>query len=204
MLASDIVYNLRRAGHHRGAGDPGCRRCRQRRAICRAQATAQGLIDAIFAQSGRHYAYIEIAPTTANSTGGEPAATSATAISTISTASAYVEGSAELITGAAYNGCRKPLVAHVGFPRQKLTTINVHFTSRGGSDPLVGQRRSRRDAGDAARTAQAAGVKAYVNDHLADQSDPPLRDPGRLERLRLRKCPDPADRSRQGWRVHRS
>ena len=84
----------------------------------------------------------------------------------------YVENSAELITGAAYNNTRNPLVAQFQFGGETITAINVHLTSRGGSDPLWGATQPPADAGDAARTAQAAGVKAYVNDHLAD--DPGL------------------------------
>ena len=50
---------------------------------------AQGLIDAIFALSGVTYAYAEIAPTTANSTGGEPNGNIRSAISTASTGSTW-------------------------------------------------------------------------------------------------------------------
>lgn len=134
--------------------------------------TAKGLIDAIYAASGLHYAYIEIAPTTPNSTGGEPNGNIRSGYLYNLDRVSYVQGSAELIDGAAYNGSRKPLVAQFEFAGQKITTINVHFTSRGGSDPLWGNNQPAANAGDAARTAQAAGVKAYVNDHLA--ADPSL------------------------------
>ena len=56
----------------------------------------------------------------------------------------YVEGSAELITGAAYNGTRNPLVAQFDFAGKTVTAIDVHFTSRLGSDPLCGAIPSRR------------------------------------------------------------
>ncbi len=134
--------------------------------------TAQGLIDQIFAQSGKHYAYVEIAPTTPNSTGGEPNGNIRNGFLYNIDRVDYVEGSAELVPGAAYNGTRSPLVAQFNFAGQTVTAIDVHFTSRGGSDPLWGDSQPPNNAGDAARTAQAAGVQTYIESHLAD--DPSL------------------------------
>jgi predicted extracellular nuclease len=134
--------------------------------------TAQGLIDAISAAGGPLYAYVEIAPATAGSSGGEPGGNIRAGYLYAVDRVDYVEGSAELITGSAYDGSRKPLVATWIFNDQNITTIDVHFTSRLGSDPLQGANQPPLDAGDASRTAQADGVKAYVNAHLAD--DPSL------------------------------
>ena len=167
ILAADIVYNLRAPDiiavqeiqDTDGAGSG---------ADLSGTVTAQGLIDAIYAQSGLHYAYIEIAPTTAGSTGGEPGGNIRSGYFYNMDRVDYIEGSAELIEGAAYNGTRKPLVAQFAFAGQTITAIDVHLTSRLGSDPLWGNNQPASDAGDAARTAQAAGVKAYVEAHLAD------------------------------------
>ncbi|WP_084580319.1 endonuclease/exonuclease/phosphatase family protein [Sphingomonas azotifigens] len=167
VLAKDIVYNLRAPdiialqeiqdadGAGKGSDLSGVK-------------TAQGLIDAITALNGGHYAYLEIAPDTANSTGGEANGNIRNGYLYNLDRVSYVQGSAELITGDAYNNSRKPLVATFEFNGQKITTIDVHLTSRGGSDPLWGATQPPADAGDASRTAQAAGVKAYVNAHLAD------------------------------------
>ncbi len=127
---------------------------------------AQGLIDAIFAQTGKHYAYIEIAPTVAGTTGGEPGGNIRNGY-LYNVDRVTPDGSPELITGAAYNGSRNPLVQTWNFNGQHITTIDVHATSRGGSDEMWGDTQPPADAGDAARTAQAAGVKAWINDHLA-------------------------------------
>jgi VCBS repeat-containing protein len=167
VLAGNIVYNLRAPDivalqeiqDTDGAGSG---------SDLSGTVTAQGLIDAIFAQSGKHYAYIEIAPTTANSTGGEPGGNIRNGYLYNVDRVSYVAGSAELITGSEYNGSRNPLVAQWNFLGQTLTTIDVHLTSRGGSDELWGNSQPPADAGDAARTAQAAGVKDYINAHLAD------------------------------------
>lgn len=136
------------------------------------QKTAQGLIDAIAAINGGRYAYVEVAPTVAGSTGGEPGGNIRNGYLYNLDRVDYVAGSAALITGDAYANSRKPLAATWDFNGEQLTTINVHFTSRGGSDPLWGASQPPFDAGDAQRTAQAAGVKAWVNDRLA--ADPSL------------------------------
>ncbi|HVJ02623.1 MAG TPA: Calx-beta domain-containing protein [Sphingomonas sp.] len=167
VLASDIVYNLRapdiiavqeiQDADGTGSGTD-----------LSGTVTAQGLIDAIYAQSGLHYAYVEIAPTSAGSTGGEGGGNIRNGYLYNIDRVDYVEGSAELIDGAAYAGTRRPLVAQFAFAGQTITTINVHLTSRIGSDPMWGDNQPANDAGDGARTAQAAGVKAYINSHLAD------------------------------------
>lgn len=167
ILASDIVYNLgapdiiaaQEIQDADGAGSG---------SDLSGTVTAQGLIDAIFAESGKRYAYVEIAPTTAGSTGGEGGGNIRNGYFYNIDRVDYVEGSAQLIDGAAYNGTRKPLVAQFAFAGQTITTINVHFTSRLGSEPLWGDNQPASDAGDSARTAQAAGVKAWVQEHLAD------------------------------------
>lgn len=166
-LASDIVNNLRlpdviaaqEIQDADGAGNG---------TDLSGQKTAQGLINAIAAISGAHYAYVEIAPTVANTTGGEPNGNIRSGFFYNTDRVSYVAGSAELITGAAYNNSRNPLVAQFEFNGQKIAAIDVHLTSRGGSDPLWGATQPPIDAGDASRTAQAAGVKTWVQSHLAD------------------------------------
>lgn len=171
ILASDIVYNLRAPDivalqeiqDADGAGNG---------ANLSGTVTAQGLIDAIYAQSGVRYAYIEIAPTVAGSTGGEPGGNIRNGYLYNLDRVSYVAGSAELITADAFANSRKPLVAQFQFAGQTITTIDIHFTSRGGSDPLWGSTQPPGAAGDGQRTAQAAAVQAYVNAHLA--TDPKL------------------------------
>ena len=171
VLASNIVYNLRapdivavqEVQDTDGAGNG---------PDLSGTVTAQGLIDAIYAQSGLRYAYIEIAPTTANTSGGEPGGNIRNGYLYNLDRVSYVDGSAALIQGSAYDGSRKPLVAQFQFAGQTVTTIDVHFTSRGGSEPLLGADQPAAAAGDAARTAQGAGVKSYVAGLLA--ADPSL------------------------------
>lgn len=167
ILANDIVYSLRapdiiavqEVQDADGAGTG---------SNLSGVSNVQGLIDAIFAASGIVYTYVEIAPDVANSTGGEPNGNIRPGYLYRADHVSLVEGSLALITGAPFNGSRKPLVATWDFQGQQFTTINVHFTSRGGSDPLWGATQPPADAGDAARTAQAGAVGSYVFDHLAD------------------------------------
>ncbi|MEA3008532.1 MAG: uncharacterized protein QOJ91_224 [Sphingomonadales bacterium] len=135
--------------------------------------TAQALIDAIKAIGGPNYVYLEIAPTTAGSTGGEPGGNIRNGYLYNADRVGYVAGSAMLINDSAFSGSRKPLVASFTFNGDKVTLIDVHFTSRLGSDELEGATQPPADAGDSARTAQGSAVRAYVNNALA--TDPSLK-----------------------------
>ena len=84
----------------------------------------------------------------------------------------YVAGSAEIVPGAAASGARSPLAADFIFNGETVTVINVHFTSRGGSDPLMGDSQPPANGGDAARLAQAQAVRAYIDTLVA--GDPEL------------------------------
>lgn len=135
--------------------------------------TAQGLIDAIVAQGGPRYVYIEIAPTVANSTGGEPNGNIRSGYFYNPDRVDYLAGSAILVPGAAFSGSRSPLAATFSFNGESFTAIDVHFTSRGGSEPLWGDNQPPLNGGESARIAQAAAVKAYVDNALA--TDPKLQ-----------------------------
>jgi VCBS repeat-containing protein len=172
LLASNIVYNLgapdivglqeMQDGNGMGGTD-----------LLSAAFTAQMLIAAIAAQGGPNYVYVEVAPSTPGSTGGEPGGNIRNGFLYNADRVSYVEGSATLITGPAFNGSRNPLVADFTFNGETVRVINVHFTSRGGSDPLFGANQPPSNAGDAARLAQGQAVGAYVNESLA--TNPALR-----------------------------
>lgn len=166
LLAQDIVLNLRAPdilavqeiqdadGAGRGTDLSG-------------QTTAQGLIDAIVAAGGPRYVFIEIAPTVANTTGGEPNGNIRNGYFYNPDLVDYVQGSASLITGSAFIGRRSPLTAQFGFNGESFTAINVHFTSCGGSEPLWGDNQPPINGGVSARIAQASAVKAWVDNQLA-------------------------------------
>jgi VCBS repeat-containing protein len=128
-------------------------------------ATAAKLIDAIKAAGGPSYIYVEIAPA-ANSSGGEPGGNIRNGYFYNPDRVDLVEGSLAVISDPVFNGTRKPLVATFSFNGEQVTLINVHFTSRGGSDPLFGADQPPANAGDGARNAQAAAVAAYVEERI--------------------------------------
>ncbi|WP_206244917.1 Calx-beta domain-containing protein [Novosphingobium terrae] len=126
-------------------------------------ATAQKVIDAIVAAGGPTYVYVEIAPTVAGSTGGEPGGNIRNGFFYNPERVTYVEGSAELVPGAAFTGSRSPLAAEFQFNGQTVTVIDVHSTSRGGSESAWGADQPATQAGDSSRTAQAEAIKAYTD-----------------------------------------
>jgi predicted extracellular nuclease len=166
ILASNIIFNLR-APDILAAQEIQDANGAQSGGTLSGQATADGLIAAMAKLGYGNYKYVEIAPTTANTTGGEPNGNIRNGYFYNDDRVDYVAGSATLITGSAYSNSRNPLVAQFDFNGERITAINVHFTSRGGSTPLWGETQPPVDAGDAARTNQAAGVKAYVQSQLA-------------------------------------
>ncbi len=133
--------------------------------------TANLLISAIRAAGGPNYAYVEVAPTTPNSTGGEPNGNIRNGFFYNVDRVSYIANSAVAVPGSAFNGSRQPLAAQFVFNDQIITAISVHSTSRGGSDPLFGATQPPADAGDGARTAQATALRAYIDGLLgADPS----------------------------------
>ncbi len=125
--------------------------------------TAQKLIDAIAAIGGPNYVYVEVAPSSAGSTGGEPGGNIRNGYFYNADRVDYVAGSAQLIEDPAFAGSRRPLVADFIFNGETVRLINVHFTSRLGSDPLMGANQPPTDAGDGARTAAGDGGRAPMS-----------------------------------------
>ena len=136
-------------------------------------ATAAKLIAAITAAGGPAYSYVEVAPTANNTTGGEPNGNIRNGYLYNDARVDYVAGSAMLLTAAAYNGSRKPLVADFTFNGQTVTLVNIHSTSRIGSDPFFGNAQPPSQAGESARNAQGAAIKAFTDAKLA--GDPGAR-----------------------------
>jgi len=165
ILADDIVFNLlapdiigaQEIQDADGAGSG---------ADLSGVSNAQGLITALAAR-GFSYGYVEVAPTTANTSGGEPGGNIRNGYFYRTDRVQYVTNSAVLINDGAYTGSRRPLVADFVFNGLTIQLINMHSTSRGGSEPLFGDNQPPSNAGDAARNSQAAAARSYVNAQLA-------------------------------------
>ena len=134
--------------------------------VVSAQQNAQNLIDAIFELSGVRYAYVDIPPADGSS-GGEPGGNIRNGYLYRVDRVDLVEGSLAVIEDPSFDNARLPLVATWSFQGTEITTINVHFTARIGSDPLWGADQPPENAGDARRTDQADAVGDWVNNNLA-------------------------------------
>jgi VCBS repeat-containing protein len=139
-------------------------------------ATLDKLVAAIEAAGGPHYSWVEVAPTTPNSTGGESNGNIRSAFLYRDDRVDYVEGSARLIqdtTGAtdAFHNSRNPLAAEFVFHGETITAIDVHNYSRGGSDPLFGANQPAINNGDDRRVDQTTAVHDYVSTLLAADPD---------------------------------
>ena len=139
--------------------------------------TAQRLINEILEDGGPRYVYVEIAPSTANSTGGEAGGNIRNGYLYRADRVTYVEGSAQLLTGGpgstAFANSRNPLVADFLFNGEVVRLVNVHASARLNSDPLMGANQPPFNAGDASRNAQSAVVRQYLEESLG--TNPNLR-----------------------------
>lgn len=133
--------------------------------------SAQALIDAIYAQSGVRYVYVEIAPTEPNSTGGAANSNLRNGFLYNPERTSLVPGSVELIDGPAFEGSRRPLSAQFAFNGEAVTLVSVHSSSRIGSDPLYGSNQPPQNADDARRIAQSLAIKAYIDGLQTDDPD---------------------------------
>ncbi|MEH3102206.1 Ig-like domain-containing protein [Sphingomonas adhaesiva] len=138
-------------------------------------ASAQKLIDAIVAAGGPRYAYVEVAPTVANTNGGQNNGNIRNGFLYNTDRVGYVDGSARLVAdpdlsnGDAFRNSRKPLVADFTFNGQTVTTVAVHNQARIGSDPLFGAVQPPANAGEQVRNDQSAALAAYIQKlQLAD------------------------------------
>jgi predicted extracellular nuclease len=153
-----------------------------------ASVTLGMLVDAInaIAPPGVHYAFIDNPFIGDDTNGGEPGGN-------IRTAYLYRTDRVELVPGSlrtiAADGSaisdpagntdqqtnpdnpfftsRPPLVATFRFNGQDVTVVDNHFTSKGGSAPLLGADQPPFDAGEVQRAAQAQAVNTFIDGLLA-------------------------------------
>ncbi len=151
--------------------------------------TLQTLVDAIdMANDGvlngnSGYAWIDNTFIADNTSGGQPGANIRTAFLYRTDRVELVAGSVGTIggqgTGEAFEGARLPLVATFLFNGEEVTLIDNHFSSKGGSSPILGVEQPFEERQDDPsvngsvdeRLAQAEAVKAYVDGLLAADPD---------------------------------
>ncbi|MEM8718391.1 MAG: endonuclease/exonuclease/phosphatase family protein [Cyanobacteria bacterium P01_G01_bin.39] len=185
-IASDIVNNLnapdiiglQEIQDNDGAEDEG-----GDTDVVAADETLQLLVDAIAANGGPTYEFIDNTFITDDANGGEPGGNIRTAYLYDPSRVDLVEGSVASFgsqaPGGAFEGSRLPLVADFEFNGQEVTIVNNHFTSKGGSSPILGVDQPFEDlqedftvnGGLDERIAQAQANDAFVDEVLAANPD---------------------------------
>jgi len=137
--------------------------------------TADKLIAAIKAAGGPNYAYVEVAPTANNVSGGESNGNIRQGYLYNTDRVDFVSVSQITDTtpanGDTYANSRKPLVGVFEFNGETITLIDVHNTSRLGSEGMFGQHQPAENAGDARRVEQTSFIKTYVENLVAGDPD---------------------------------
>ena len=157
--------------------------------VISASLTFETLIDAIdLADDGlmndsSGYAYIDNTFITDLASGGQPGGNIRTGFLYKEDRVTLIEGSVQTIgsqdAGAAFEGARLPLVATFAFNGEEVTVVNNHFSSKGGSAPLLGVEQdfaARQEDVDVngsldERQAQSEAVAGFVADALAADAD---------------------------------
>jgi Ca2+-binding RTX toxin-like protein len=107
-----------------------------------ASETLQDLVDAIAAAGGPTYAFVDNTFITDDANGGQPGGNIRTAFlfnpDRVSLVPESVQTIGDQLPGSPFNGSRLPLVATFDFNGSAVTVVNNHFSSKGGSAPILG------------------------------------------------------------------
>ncbi|NES01415.1 MAG: endonuclease [Okeania sp. SIO2F4] len=143
-----------------------------------ADQTLQTLVDAIAAAGGPTYEFIDNTFITDGASGGQPGGNIRTAFLYNPDRVDLVDDSVQTIgdqnPGSAFDGARLPLVADFEFNGQEVSVVSNHFSSKGGSAPILGieqpfdarQEDVTVNGSLDERQAQANAVQGFVADAL--------------------------------------
>lgn len=142
-----------------------------------ASVTLQTLVDAIIANGGPAYTFVDNPPQDGQD-GGQAGGNIRVAFLYNPNRVGLVTGSVQRITdgdpsdGDAFLNSRKPLAARFMFNGREITVVNTHLSSKFGSSPLFGQIQPPVNGQVGMREAQAAEVSRFVRSLLtADPSE---------------------------------
>lgn len=138
--------------------------------ITDASLTYQTLVNAIIDAGGVSYQYADIAPEN-NQDGGQPGGNIRVGFLYNPERVQLLENSLTRLTGDAFIDSRKSLAADFQFNGEKVTLINNHFSSKGGSTPIFGQVQPFVNAREDLRAAQATIVSDYVAELVAEDAE---------------------------------
>jgi len=151
--------------------------------ITAADVTLQTLVDAIVTAGGPQYEFIDNTFIGNNVSGGQPGANIRTAFLYNPERVDVIEGSIRPVgsqaPGQAFNGARLPLAADFTFNGETVTVVNNHFSSKGGSAPIVGQEQPFEERQEEVavngsldeRQAQSRAVQDFVTDIFSTAPD---------------------------------
>ncbi|MEE4639036.1 MAG: endonuclease/exonuclease/phosphatase family protein [Wenzhouxiangella sp.] len=126
-----------------------------------AERTLAALTDAIVEAGGPRYAWIDLPPER-NADGGQPGGNIRNVFLYNPERVDPVPDSLLRLDGPAFASSRKSLVAEFIFNGQSVVVINNHFASKGGSDPLFGQRQPPIEGAADQRRDQALAVLEFA------------------------------------------
>jgi len=173
LKAPDII-GLQEIQDNSGSADDG---------VVSASETLQRLVDAIASAGGPTYEVIDNTFISDGASGGQPGGNIRTAFLYNPEAVSLIEGSVQTIGGQtpgdAFFDARLPLVASFEFQGQEVTVVNNHFSSKGGSAPILGteqpfealQEDPNVNGSLDERIAQAQAVKDFVDGLLASNPE---------------------------------
>ena len=161
-LKTPDIIGLQEIQDNSGSGDDG---------VTSADQTLQQLVDAIATAGGPTYSFIDNTFIGNNTSGGQPGGNIRTAFLYNTDRVDLVDGSVETIEDNGFTGSRLPIVAKFTFNGEEVTVVNNHFSSKGGSSPILGveqpfeQRQEEVEVNGSLdeRQAQANAVKGYVD-----------------------------------------
>lgn len=155
--------------------------------VVAADQTLSVLIDAIEQEGGPRYSFIDRPPAD-DAEGGQPGGNIRVGFLFNPQRVQVNEAQIVRIGGPAFSGSRRPLAVPFRFNGRQVLIVNVHLTSKGGSDPLFGSVQPPANGGEPQRVRQAAAIRSFlrqlpadpdrrlvvVGDHNAFQFEPPL------------------------------
>lgn len=147
--------------------------------VTAANVTLQKLVDAIFAESGVRYSFVDNPFIAAETNGGQPGGNIRTAFlyndarvdfNGVNAVTDPVAQQTDLANP--FFDSRPPLAGDFSFNGQDITVVSVHNSSRGGSTPLSGAVQQPTLGGsEAARNAQSQAINDFVDARLATNPD---------------------------------
>ncbi len=148
-----------------------------------ADETLQLLVDEIAAAGGPQYEFIDNSFITDGASGGQPGGNIRNAFlynpETVDLADGSVQPVGDQAAGSPFAGARLPLAATFEFNGEAVTIVNNHFSSKGGSAPILGveqpfdQRQEEPEVNGSLneRRVQAQAVNDFVDDLFAEDTD---------------------------------